>query len=117
MFKVSFVALLSLLTSVSVYAQDAAKKPSMLESLFPFVIIFGIFYFLIIRPQAKQRKEHAKLLTQLKKGDQVITSSGIYGTIDGLTEKFVTLEVDQNVKLKILRSQVLGLAKDEQKTN
>jgi uncharacterized membrane protein YadS len=49
MFRVSFVALFLLLTSVSVYAQEAAKKPSMLESLFPFFIIFGIFYFLIIR--------------------------------------------------------------------
>ena len=113
MFKVSFIALVSLFMSTAAFAQEAAKKPSMLESIFPFFIIFAVFYFLIIRPQAKQRKEHAKLLTQLKKGDQVITSSGIFGTIDGLTEKFITLEVDQGVKLKILRSQVLGLAKDD----
>ncbi len=114
MFNVSLTALVTFLVSTAAFAQEAAKKPSMLESIFPFFIIFAVFYFLIIRPQAKQRKEHAKLLTQLKKGDQVITSSGIYGTIDGLTEKFVTLEVDQGVKLKILRSQVLGLAKEEQ---
>jgi len=113
MFKVSLTAFVTFLISTAAFAQEAAKKPSMLESIFPFFIIFAVFYFLIIRPQAKQRKEHAKLLTQLKSGDQVITSSGIYGTIHGLTEKFVTLEVDQGVKLKILRSQVLGLAKDD----
>lgn len=113
MFNFSLTAIMTFLVSTVAFAQEAAKKPSMLESLFPFVIIFAVFYFLIIRPQAKQRKKHAELLTQLKRGDQVITASGIYGTIDGLTEKFVTLEVDQGVKLKILRSQVLGLAKDE----
>lgn len=113
MFNFSFTAFATFLFSVAAFAQEAAKKPSMLESVFPFIIIFAVFYFLIIRPQAKQRKKHASLLTQLKKGDQVITASGIYGTIEGLTEKFVTLEVDQGVKLKMLRSQVLGLAKDE----
>lgn len=117
MFNVSLTAFVTLLISTAAFAQEAvqqaAKKPSMLESIFPFFIIFAVFYFLIIRPQAKQRKEHAKVLTQLKNGDQVITSSGILGTIHGLTEKFVTLEVDQGVKLKILRSQILGLAKED----
>jgi preprotein translocase subunit YajC len=115
MFNFSITALITLIFSGVAFAQDAAApaKPSMLESIFPFFIIFAVFYFLIIRPQAKQRKEHATLLTQLKKGDEVITSSGIYGKIEGLNEKFVTLEVDQGVKLKVLRSQVLGLAKEE----
>ncbi len=113
MFKASITVFLLTFSSALVFAQDAAKKPSILESLFPFILIFAVFYFLIIRPQGKQRKEHAKVLAQLKRGDQVITSSGIYGVIDGLTEKFITLEVDDGVKLKILRSQVLGLAKEE----
>src|SRR5690606_28133892 len=91
MFKISLIGILTTFISALAFAQDAAKKPSILESLFPFILIFAVFYFLIIRPQSKQRKEHAKLLTQLKRGDQVITSSGIYGVIDGLTEKFITL--------------------------
>ncbi len=94
-------------------AQGVAAKPSLLESLFPFVLIFLVFYFLIIRPQGKQKQAHLKLLTELKRGDQVLTSSGILGTIEGLTEKFVTLEVDKNVRIKILKSQVSGLAKEK----
>jgi preprotein translocase subunit YajC len=114
MFKFSLNTFVALMFSSLAFAQDAAPaKPSTLESIFPFFIIFAVFYFLIIRPQAKQRKEHAALLTQLKKGDQVITASGIYGSIEGLNEKIITLEVAQGVKIKVLRSQVLGLAKDE----
>lgn len=101
----------------SAWAQAAADapKPAFWEQMFPFFIIFIVFYFFILRPQSKQRKQQIELLKSLKKGDQVITSSGIYGTIDGLTDRFVTLEVDQGVKLKLLRSQVAGLAKEEQK--
>lgn len=113
MFNFSFTVIATFLFSIAAFAQDAAKKPTILESVFPFIIIFAVFYFLIIRPQAKQRKKHAAVLTQLKKGDEVITASGIYGKIEGMTEKFITLEVDQGVKLKMLRSQVLGLAKEE----
>lgn len=101
------------------WAQAAADapKPAFWEQMFPFFVIFIVFYFFIIRPQSKQRKQHAELLKGLKRGDQVITAAGIFGSIDGLTEKFITLEVDQGVKIKILRNQVLGLAnaKEEQK--
>lgn len=93
-------------------AQAVPGKPSLLESLFPFVLIFLVFYFLIIRPQGKQKAAHMKLLNELKKGDKVLTAGGIFGTIEGLTDKFVTLEVDKNVRLKVLRSQVSGLAKE-----
>lgn len=99
------------------YAQagEAAAKPSMLESLFPILFIFVIFYFLIIRPQSKQRKEHAQMLQALKSGDEVITTGGIFGKVEGLNEKFVTISVDENVRLKVLRTQVMSLAKQEQK--
>jgi preprotein translocase subunit YajC len=94
-------------------AETAAKQPSMLESLFPILFIFLVFYFLIIRPQSKQRKLHAEMIQNLKVGDEVITAGGIFGKIKGLTDKFVTLEVDDGVSLKILRSQVLSQAKQE----
>jgi preprotein translocase subunit YajC len=94
-------------------AETAAKQPSMLESLFPILFIFLVFYFLIIRPQSKQRKLHAEMIQNLKVGDEVITAGGILGKIKGLTDKFVTLEVDDGVSLKILRSQVLSQAKQE----
>lgn len=95
-------------------AASAAAKPSILESFFPLIAIFFVFYFLFMRPQSKQRQEHAKVLAALKKGDQVLTSSGILGRIDGLTDKYVTLEVAANVKIKLLRNQVAGLAKEKE---
>jgi preprotein translocase subunit YajC len=75
--------------------------------LIPLVIIFGIFYFLIIRPQQKKAKLHQQFLTELKRGDMVVTASGIIGTIKNLSDRFVTLEVDNGVCMKIVRNQVL----------
>ncbi|QDK39752.1 preprotein translocase subunit YajC [Bdellovibrio sp. NC01] len=72
----------------------------------PFIFIFVIFYFLIIRPQSKRQKEHQKFLTELKRGDEVITASGILGRIEGITDQFVTVEIADGVKVKMLRTQI-----------
>lgn len=87
-------------------AAGVAKQPGALEMFMPFIVIFGIFYFLIIRPQVKKQKDHQKFITELKKGDEVLTNGGIFGVIEGLTEQFVTLEVSQGVRIRILRSQI-----------
>lgn len=83
-------------------------QPSTIEMFLPFIAIFVIFYFLIIRPQSKRMKQHEGFLKDLKRGDQVISESGIIGTIDGLTEQFVTLEIAPDVKVKMLRKKVTG---------
>jgi preprotein translocase subunit YajC len=83
--------------------------PSTLEMLLPFGVVFVIFYFLIIRPQGKKLKDHEKFVTELKRGDQVVTNAGILGVIDGLTEQVVTLEIDGGVKMKVLKKQISGL--------
>jgi preprotein translocase subunit YajC len=83
-------------------------QPSTLEMLLPFVAMFAIFYFLIIRPQGKKMKEHDKFVKDLKRGDAVITASGILGTIDGLNEQVVTLEIANGVKIKLLKKQIAG---------
>jgi preprotein translocase subunit YajC len=88
-----------------------AAQPNLFEMMLPFVVIFAVFYFLIIRPQGKKQKDHQNFLTQLKRGDEVVTTSGILGTIDGMTDLFVTLEVASQVKIKILRTQVSALSK------
>lgn len=97
------------------YAQTAAaaapEQPSFLMSMIPFVVIFGVMYFLLIRPQGKRQREHQKFLSELKRGDEVVTASGILGRIEGLTEKFVTLEISEGVRVKILRAQVMTSAK------
>lgn len=83
-------------------------QPSALEMFLPFGFILVIFYFMIIRPQGKRMKEHEKLVSDLKRGDAVITQSGILGTIDGMTDAVVTLEVAPNVKIKMLKKQIAG---------
>ena len=79
--------------------------------LAPMLIMFAVVYFLMIRPQQKKVKEQAKMLTALSNGDEVVTSSGILGRIAGMTEKVVTLEIADNVKIKILKSQVSQVVK------
>jgi preprotein translocase subunit YajC len=76
-------------------------------SVLPLMIgMFAIMYFLIIRPQQKQRKDREALLTAVKKGDRVVTSSGLFGTVVGLSEHTVTLKVADQVKLEFERSAI-----------
>jgi preprotein translocase subunit YajC len=84
----------------------APAAPSNLEMLLPFIAIFVIFYFLIIRPQGKKMKQHDKFVGGLKRGDEVVTTGGILGTIDGLTDQVVTLEISPGAKIKVLKKQI-----------
>lgn len=92
------------------YAQTAgaAQQPSTLEMFVPFVILLVFMYFIVLRPQAKKQKEHQKFVTELKRGDEVITTSGILGSIEGLTDTFITLQIAEGVRVKILRSQIMS---------
>ena len=85
---------------------DAAGTGSFITSIIPFAAIILIFYFLIIRPQNKKRKETEKMLSTLKKGDKVVTIGGIHGTVQNVKESTVIIKVDDNVKLEFLRSAV-----------
>ncbi len=91
-----------------------AAQPGILEMMVPFIFIFVIFYFLIIRPQGKRQREHQSFLNALKRGDEVVTASGILGRIEGLTDQFVTLEVADGVRIKVLRTQVASSVKSLQ---
>ena len=75
-------------------------------TLIMFGAIFLIFYFMIIRPQQKKAKERNKLLSNLEKGDKIITSGGVHGIIAGLDEKTVLVQVSDNLKMKIERSAI-----------
>jgi len=70
------------------------------------IAIFVIFYFLLIRPQQKSQKRHKELLSNLKKGDQVVTSGGIYGTIAKLRGDVVLLQIADQVKIRVARSAI-----------
>ena len=77
--------------------------------MLPLVAIFAIMYFLILRPQSKKAKELQKLLSELKKGDDVVTSGGLIGKISGIKDTELTLQLQEGVRVRVLRSAVTGL--------
>jgi len=85
-----------------------------LLSLVPFVLIFVIFYFLLIRPQQKKQKDQKALLDALKKGDKVVTTSGIWGTITNLGKDTVTLQIADNTRIKMQRENVVRVRGEEE---
>jgi len=79
------------------------------------VVIFGIFYFMLIRPQQKQQKKHKEMLNNLNKNDEVVTLGGVHGTIINVKEKTFVLRVDDNVKIEIDKSAISYVVKARQK--
>jgi len=92
-------------------AAPAPTPPNALVSFLPMILIFGIFYFILIAPMRKRQKKTQQMLSQLKKGDAVITTGGIYGRIAALDESTntVILQVSEQVKIKVARSALAGL--------
>ncbi len=91
-----------------------ASGSSTLLGFLPLILIGFIFYFLLILPAQRRQKKTREMLTALKTGDKVITSSGIYGTIVSLDESTVSLRVAEQVKLKMLKSAIVGLQSPEE---
>ena len=83
-----------------------------LGNFLPLILMFVVFYFLLIWPQQKKAKAHRQVLANLQKGETVVTSSGIYGTITGLTDTVVTLEIAEKVRIKVARSSISGVVKN-----
>ena len=97
------------------YAQGAegAAQPGWLVgvmNLVPFIAIFAIFYFLLIKPQQKKRHEHDDLVKNLKKNDKVLTQGGIYGTVSAVSEDWIMLRVSDKVEMKFSRSAISSKA-------
>jgi len=88
-----------------------AKGPSLIEMLAMPVGFLFIMYFFIIRPQQKKAKDQSDLLTNLKPGDEVVTTGGIIGKVRAVAEAFVTMEVANSVAIKVVKSHVTGLTK------
>jgi len=80
--------------------------PGPMMTIVPFILIFVIMYFMVIRPQQKKAKDHQDVLSKLKKNDEVMTSGGIYGKVIDLKETVVTLEVAPNVRIRVARPQI-----------
>lgn len=99
------------------YAQAGAAPTAGggLAGILPIILIIGVFYFLLIRPQTKKAKEHQQFVSNLKKGDSIVTSGGIHGKITGLTDTIVTIEIADGVRIKVNRPSVLASAADATK--
>jgi len=90
---------------------QAVAPPGPLAMLVPFAMMFLIFYVLVFRPQAKARREHAQMLKNLKKHDEVVTSGGIFGTVVNVRAEAITLRVDENVRVEVEPSAIVRLVK------
>jgi preprotein translocase subunit YajC len=85
---------------------------AILIQLVPIVLVLGVFFFLVIRPQQRERQRRREMLGALKKGDRVVTTGGLIGTIVGLTERKATLRVGDSTRIECLRDAITGLDVD-----
>jgi preprotein translocase subunit YajC len=106
-----FLLALSFNSAMAQEAAAPAAQQNPLMQFLPFVLVFVIFYFLMIRPQKKKYEQEQALLEKLAKGDEIYTKSGIIGKVYGITDSVVDVEVSEGVRFKILKSQVAGLYK------
>ncbi len=97
---------MSFFISDAVAAAAPAEQADPMTSLIFFGGMILIFYFILIRPQSKRAKEHRALVSGLSKGDEVVTNGGMLGKITGVSEQFVTVEITDNVEVKIQKSAV-----------
>lgn len=92
---------------------ESGGSPNPLTMLFPFVMMFAIFYLIVFRPQAKARKAHEAMIKHLKKNDQVVTSGGLFGTVVNVKPDSLTLRIDDNVRVEVEPSAITRLVKTE----
>lgn len=87
----------------------------MMSTLLPLILIFGIFYFILIRPQQKKVKQHQNMLNNLSKGDEVVTEGGVHGVVAGINDSVVVVKIakvkDEDVKIEVSRARIAFLEK------
>jgi preprotein translocase subunit YajC len=96
------------MNAIALLLQSAGGAAALAQFL-PIIAIGLVFYFLVIAPASKQRKKTAEMLSALKKGDRVLTTGGIYGTIQGVEPDAVYLKIAENVRVKVARSAISGI--------
>ncbi|MGO4349106.1 preprotein translocase subunit YajC [Paenibacillus sp. MCAF9] len=87
-------------------AASEAGSTNILQMIWPFVLMFAVFYFLLIRPQQKKQKTRASMLNQLKKGDKISTIGGLHGTVVELSDDTVVIRVNDTTKMTFERSAI-----------
>ncbi len=94
-------------------SQPTSGQGGQIMAFLPLILLFAVFYFLLIRPQQKRARTHKQFIENLKKGDKVVTSGGMYGTITGVTDDSVTIEVAEKVRVRVLKSAIADYAKGD----
>ncbi len=89
-------------------AADGQAASPLANPIFMMLAIAAVFYFLMIRPQQKQAKQHTAFVTSLKKGDEVVTQAGIIGIVQAVEDRTVTLDVGSGTKLRVIKNQIAG---------
>ena len=99
-------------TATEILLAQAASESGLggsISAMLPLLLMFGVIYLLIIRPSSKQRREHQKVLDNLQKDQDVVTSGGIYGKVVEVEEKVITLEIAPKVRVRVQRERIAGL--------
>jgi len=93
----------------SVWAQAESAAPDATFNIVMLIVLFGVFYFLLIRPQTKRAKEHKKMVESLAKGDEVVTNGGLLGRITNVGDNFIVMETAPNNEVKVQRQAVAAV--------
>jgi preprotein translocase subunit YajC len=101
------------MNTLALLLQSSDSTIAFLVNMLPIAAIFLVFYFLVIAPANKQKRKTQEMLSTLKKGDRVVTSGGIYGTVQGVEPEVVYLKIADNVKVKVARSAITGVTTAE----
>lgn len=104
----SVMASVILMPSIAFAQAASGQEPPAWMQLVPLVAMVAIFYLLILRPQQKREKLRQGFISALKRGDEVVTTSGILGRVEGLTDQVITLEIADGVRVKVLRSAIVS---------
>lgn len=104
-----FFSIMSVAYAMAPSAGEGAKGGGF-SAFIPLILMFAIFYFLLIRPQQTKSKKHRAFLNDLKRDTMVTTTGGIHGKITGITDTIVTLEIAQNVRIKVSKTNVSGVS-------
>ncbi|NLE34800.1 MAG: preprotein translocase subunit YajC [Bacteroidales bacterium] len=95
------------LASIYLQAAQSQNSPNLITGLLPLILVFVVFYFFMIRPQMKKQKELANYRSSIGKGDKVITTGGIYGKVVEVADNVVTIEIANDVKIKVDKNAIL----------
>lgn len=104
--KLAFISIAALFVSSCMPPGAGGGGGTTVSAVLPFVLIFGLFYFLIIRPQQKQGRERKRMLAEVKRGDSIVTTGGIYGRVINVEGDDLTVEIAKGINVKMTRSGI-----------